>query len=343
MSDRHLPSKTCGHGQGNPRNCPECHPELFRSNPHARWLREAAQRLASENRTALAHTCDQAADEIDALQLHRDNLLQAHEGRSDEHGAISHEFVAQDSKPEIDRIIKTVKTWPIESPPTGTYQNWIAKLVAEVEKLRFENTGLKHELGVLDDAPSDETSEQPSIPVCPGCRKPLHEVRQSSGSMLNSDQFDAVRAGDWYCDACPSNGRGNTAYAYFWNSELRASEKASDDHPCDPDCAACLAEVVESPEPGEVGKSVSAKLRRIAGDLADIAANPPMEMDSSAMARLASQLLALAGQVAIGERIDPHKAELQANDRLEYRRSLGLPGDGSENGLPQHNVTGESK
>jgi hypothetical protein len=24
-------SKECGHGQGNPRNCPECHPELFPS------------------------------------------------------------------------------------------------------------------------------------------------------------------------------------------------------------------------------------------------------------------------------------------------------------------------
>jgi hypothetical protein len=80
---------------------------------------------------------------------------------ANEHGAISHEFVAQDSKPEIDRIIKTVKTWPVESPPTGTYQNWIAKLVAEVEKLRVENTGLKRELGMLDDAPSDETVVHP--------------------------------------------------------------------------------------------------------------------------------------------------------------------------------------
>lgn len=80
---------------------------------------------------------------------------------ANEHGAISHEFVAQDSKSEIDRIIKTVKTWPIESPPMGTYQKWIAKLVAEVEKLRIENIGLKRELGMLDDDPSDEPSERP--------------------------------------------------------------------------------------------------------------------------------------------------------------------------------------
>jgi hypothetical protein len=29
-----------------------------------------------------------------------------------------------------------------------------------------------------------------------------------------------VRAGDWYCDTCPSNERGNTGYRYFWTREL---------------------------------------------------------------------------------------------------------------------------
>lgn len=52
---------------------------------------------------------------------------------------------------------------------------------------------------------------------------------------------------------------------------------------------------------------LSHRLLNIAGDLADIAANPPNEMDSKAMARLSSQLIALSGQVAIGERIDPSR------------------------------------
>lgn len=64
-----------------------------------------------------------------------------------------------------------------------------------------------------------------------------------------------------------------------------------------------------SAEPGEDSKPISAKLRRIAGDLADIAANPPVEMDSRALARLSSQLLAVAGQVSLGEAIDPRRAE----------------------------------
>lgn len=50
---------------------------------------------------------------------------------------------------------------------------------------------------------------------------------------------------------------------------------------------------------------VSAKLREIAGDLADIAANPPSAMDSKAMARIASQILTLAGQVYLDELDSP--------------------------------------
>jgi hypothetical protein len=55
---------------------------------------------------------------------------------------------------------------------------------------------------------------------CPTCARALHKVMRPSGSMLNDDQFDAVRAGDWYCDTCPSNERGNTGYRYFWTREL---------------------------------------------------------------------------------------------------------------------------
>lgn len=40
------------------------------------------------------------------------------------------------SKDIVERIIRTVKTWPVESPPTGTYQSWVAALVAEIEQLR---------------------------------------------------------------------------------------------------------------------------------------------------------------------------------------------------------------
>lgn len=58
-------------------------------------------------------------------------------------------------------------------------------------------------------------------PVCPGCSQSLHRVTRPSGSMLNDEQFDAVRAGDWYCAKCPSNGRGNTKYRYFWSHELQ--------------------------------------------------------------------------------------------------------------------------
>jgi Protein of unknown function (DUF551) len=56
-------------------------------------------------------------------------------------------------------------------------------------------------------------------PVCPKCAKPLQAVTQGENSMLNSYQFDAVRAGDWFCE-CHNNGRGNSEFAYFWNREV---------------------------------------------------------------------------------------------------------------------------
>ena len=55
---------------------------------------------------------------------------------------------------------------------------------------------------------------------CPSCGKKLERVRQSANSVLNADQFDAVRAGDWFCQTCPSNGRGWSNVKYWWDREL---------------------------------------------------------------------------------------------------------------------------
>ncbi len=55
---------------------------------------------------------------------------------------------------------------------------------------------------------------------CPDCGKPLEKVRQSATSPLNAEQFDAMKAGDFFCDACPSNERGNAQLRYFWKREL---------------------------------------------------------------------------------------------------------------------------
>jgi hypothetical protein len=56
-------------------------------------------------------------------------------------------------------------------------------------------------------------------PACPECARPLQKVRKASSSPLNDEQFDAVRAGDWFCEH-HTNGRGNTSYAYYWNREV---------------------------------------------------------------------------------------------------------------------------
>jgi hypothetical protein len=37
---------------------------------------------------------------------------------------------------QVERIIRTVKAWNPESPPSGTYQKWALALVNEIERLR---------------------------------------------------------------------------------------------------------------------------------------------------------------------------------------------------------------
>ena len=57
---------------------------------------------------------------------------------------------------------------------------------------------------------------------CPACGNDLHKVEwDADTSMLNEDQFISIRAGDWYCDKCDDNGRGNRPYSYWWDSEVK--------------------------------------------------------------------------------------------------------------------------
>lgn len=52
--------------------------------------------------------------------------------------------------------------------------------------------------------------------LCPVCRGPLKEVT-NTGGWMNAEQFDASKAGDFYCEKCPSNGRSNADKFCYWN------------------------------------------------------------------------------------------------------------------------------
>jgi hypothetical protein len=58
-------------------------------------------------------------------------------------------------------------------------------------------------------------------PTCPGCSGLLEPVRQSDTSPLNRHQFDAVKAGDWFCRNCKGD-RSATGFRYYWHHELPA-------------------------------------------------------------------------------------------------------------------------
>lgn len=58
--------------------------------------------------------------------------------------------------------------------------------------------------------------------VCPQCGGRLTRVNRMPGAWVNADQFASMRAGDWYCPACPDNGRGKSGLCYWWHHELPA-------------------------------------------------------------------------------------------------------------------------
>lgn len=66
---------------------------------------------------------------------------------------------------------------------------------------------------------------------CPQCSRPLYRVTRDPDSPLNEDQFDSVRAGDWYCTSCRGT-EARTGYKYFWVRELKQQKIA---------CARCAA------------------------------------------------------------------------------------------------------
>jgi hypothetical protein len=55
---------------------------------------------------------------------------------------------------------------------------------------------------------------------CPKCGKPLTRVRQREPKMLNDEQFDSMKAGDYVCEAGCKGNRGISGLLYFWEHEL---------------------------------------------------------------------------------------------------------------------------
>lgn len=64
--------------------------------------------------------------------------------------------------------------------------------------------------------------ESLSNPDCPQCGKPLSKVEYPENSMLNQYQFDAVRAGDWFCVHCKGT-EAKSGWKYWWNKDINDS------------------------------------------------------------------------------------------------------------------------
>lgn len=64
--------------------------------------------------------------------------------------------------------------------------------------------------------------------ACPQCGHALHEVPRHS-TWMNDDQYNAVKAGDWYCGTCPPiEGRESASGLRYWfDSEVESAERSA--------------------------------------------------------------------------------------------------------------------
>jgi hypothetical protein len=116
-------------------------------------------------------------------------------------------------------------------PPLPSHREWANRILqnieAQIEGMNDDDLALLREhispslksrlaaiIDRLSSAPSRGSDSDE--PACPHCARPLQEVRYEGG-YLNEDQFDSIRAGDWFCEQCPGWPK---RYRYFWNRDL---------------------------------------------------------------------------------------------------------------------------
>lgn len=86
--------------------------------------------------------------------------------------------------------------------------------------------------------PAEPPAAASREPRCPGCGGPVKPTGPGPGWM-NAEQWDAEKAGDWYCEACSKNGRGRTGFAYWTDAEVRAIR--AEPVPEEPRVSTCIA------------------------------------------------------------------------------------------------------
>jgi len=63
---------------------------------------------------------------------------------------------------------------------------------------------------------------------CPICGKSLFKVEQSPQSFLNKEQFETVKAGDYFCKSCSGDEAKHTKYKYFCAKDIKLKHRTTD-------------------------------------------------------------------------------------------------------------------
>jgi len=64
-------------------------------------------------------------------------------------------------------------------------------------------------------------------PNCPDCGTKLEKVVYDSSYLLNFDQWDSIKAGDYYCPGECKGDRGKSGLRYFWERALTDSSHSN--------------------------------------------------------------------------------------------------------------------
>jgi len=66
---------------------------------------------------------------------------------------------------------------------------------------------------------------------CPDCGRGLLNVEYPHGSMLNEEQFESAKEGDFFCAWCKDSNT-KTGYKYFWERDLKPTSEKLKACPC---------------------------------------------------------------------------------------------------------------
>jgi hypothetical protein len=155
----------------------------------------------------------------DLVRQQRMELLQAELITREEYALLAQDHAAVPRLESYDDLRRQVKEARAEAESqardAGFANLAVATAADELTALRADVAQLR---GALEKMPCS-CAKLVAADRCPQCDGRLLRVIYLSGSMLNREQFDESKAGDYYCTKCKGD-EARTGFKYFWERDF---------------------------------------------------------------------------------------------------------------------------